>query len=43
MIIDKLGKMFEDRRKRNEKVKVERRKEDNKIRVGAKTVNKTKK
>lgn len=42
MIIDKLGKMFEDRRKRNEKVKVERRKEDNKIRVGNK-INKTKK
>ena len=42
MIIDKLGKMFEERRKRNEKVKVERRKEDNKIRVGNK-INKTKK
>lgn len=42
MIIDKLGKIFEDRRKKDEKVKVERRKEDNKIRVGNKT-NKTKK
>lgn len=42
MIIDRLGKMFEDRRKRNEKVKVERRKEDNKIKVGNK-INKTKK
>lgn len=40
MIIDKLGKMFEDRRKRNEKVNVERRKEDNKIKVGTKKVNK---
>ena len=43
MIIDKLGKMFEDRRKRNEKVEVERRKEDNKIKLGTKTVKKTKK
>lgn len=42
MIIDKLGKIFEDRRKKDEKVEVERRKEDNKIKVGNKT-NKTKK
>lgn len=42
MIMDRLGKLFEDRRKKNEKVEVERRKEDNKIKVGAKKVNKTK-
>lgn len=42
MIIDKLGKIFEDRRKKDEKVEVERRKEDNKIKVGTKKVNKTK-
>ena len=40
MIIDKLGKIFEDRRKKNQKVKNDRRKEDNKIRVGTKKVNK---
>ena len=31
MIIDKKGKMFEDRRKENIEVKKERRKENNKI------------
>lgn len=43
MIVDKLGNMFEDRRKRDEKVKKDNRKEDNKIKVGTKTANKTKK
>ncbi len=42
MIIDKAGNMFEDRRKKDEKVKSDRRKEDNKIRVGTKSVNKAK-
>lgn len=40
MIIDRLGRMFENRRKKNEKVEVERRKEDNKTKVGTKKVNK---
>lgn len=31
MIIDKLGKIFEDRRKKDEKVSKDKRKEDNKI------------
>ena len=43
MIVDKLGNMFEDRRKKNEKVKKDNRKEDNKIKVGTKTTNKTNK
>lgn len=43
MIVDKLGNMFEDRRKKDEKVKKDNRKEDNKIKVGTKTSNKTKK
>ena len=43
MKIDKLGKKFKERQKRNEKVEVERRKEDNKITLGTKTVKKTKK
>lgn len=42
MIIDKLGNLFEDRRKKDKKVKEERRKEDNKIKVGTKKVNKNK-
>lgn len=33
MIVDKLGNMFEDRRKKNEKVKKDNRKENNKIRT----------
>lgn len=28
MIMDKLGKLFEERRKKNQKVEVDRRKED---------------
>lgn len=43
MIIDKLGKIFEDRRKKDKSVKEDRRKEDNIIKVGTKKVNKTKK
>ena len=43
MIVDKLGNMFEDRRKKDEKVKKDNRKENNKIKVGTKTANKTKK
>ena len=43
MIVDKSGNMFEDRRKKDEKVKKDNRKEDNKIRVGTKTTNKSKK
>ena len=43
MIVDKLGNMFEDRRKKDEKVKKDNRKEDNKIKVGTKTANKTNK
>ena len=43
MIVDKSGNMFEDRRKKNEKVRKDNRKEDNKIKVGTKTDNKTKK
>lgn len=31
MIVDKQGKMFEDRRKTDKKVKNDKRKEDNKI------------
>ena len=42
MIVDKLGNMFEDRRKKEQKVKKDKRKEDNKIKVGTKKVNKTK-
>lgn len=43
MIVDKLGNMFEDRRKKDEKVKKDNRKENNKIRVGIKATDKTKK
>lgn len=43
MIMDKLGKLFEDRRKKNKKVEVERRKEESQVKVGTKKVNKTKK
>ena len=43
MIIDRLGKLFENRRKKDVPVEVDRRKEDNKIGVGKKTTNKTKK
>lgn len=42
MIIDRLGRIFENRRKKEQPVKVERRKEDNKIKVGEKTTKKTK-
>ena len=41
MIVDKSGNMFEDRRKKDVKVKRDNRKEDNKIKVGTK--NNTKK
>ena len=40
MIVDKLGNMFEDRRKKEQKVKTDKRKEDNKIKVSTKKVNK---
>lgn len=33
MIVDKAGKMFEDRRKKDKKVKNDKRKEDNRIKV----------
>ena len=39
MIVDKEGKMFEDRRKKDKKVKDNRRKEENKIRK-VKNINK---
>lgn len=40
MIVDKLGNMFEDRRKTDKKVKEDRRKEDNKIKQELKAANK---
>lgn len=43
MIIDRLGKIFEDRRKKDIPVEVERRKQDNQKKVGTKSSNKTKK
>lgn len=43
MIIDRLGKMFEDRRKKDIPVEVERREQENKKKVGTKTSNKIKK
>lgn len=42
MIVDKLGNMFEDRRKKNEKVKKDNRKENNRIYTGKEKDNKTK-
>lgn len=43
MIVDKLGNMFEDRRKKDQKVINDKRKQENKIKVGTKTTDKTKK
>lgn len=40
MIVDKVGNMFEDRRKTDKKVKEDRRKEDNKIKQELKAANK---
>lgn len=42
MIVDKLGNMFEDRRKKNEKVKKDNRKENNRIITGKEKDEKTK-
>lgn len=42
MIVDKQGNMFEDRRKKNVKVKKDNRKEDNRIITGKEKDEKTK-